>query len=265
MSIICIFLFVPFSVNGQEADPDDPLEEALRWERVVYSSDDPVIAQDALVSKAACLSGAGLYDEAIRTLDRIRMYLLSPEKASEILYLKSLYSKEVGDYGAALGFLEESGLAGDNPAFYSVLLAASGRFPESHDQALKAISSQSGKAAVDSLFRKVPRIKKEGTAAALSFIPPAGHIYLGRPWEGLLSMFLNIGAAGFTVFEIVGHDWVTGLLGGGLLLNETFLKGNITKNIASVEEANELSVKRFTENLENLLHSLESLSPENPN
>ena len=65
-------------------DRDDPLEEALRWERVVYSSDDPVVVQDALVSKAACLARSGSYGEALRTLDRIRMYLLSPEDASEI-------------------------------------------------------------------------------------------------------------------------------------------------------------------------------------
>ena len=263
MSIICIFLFVPFSVKGQEVDRDDPLEEALRWERVVYSSDDPAVVKDALVSKAACLARSGSYGEALRTLDRIRMYLLSPEDASEILMLKSLYSKRLGDNGAALGFLEESGSAENHPALYSVLLAASRRFAESHEQALRAVSTQSEKAAVESLFKKVPRIKKEGTAAALSFIPPAGQIYLGRPWDGLLSMLLNVGAAGFTAFEIVGHDWVTGLLGGGLLLNETFLKGNISKNIASVEEANELSVKRFSESLEELLKP--GLSLGNPN
>ncbi len=67
----------------------------------------------------------------------------------------------------------------------------------------------------------------------------------------------------YPAFEIIGHDWVTGLLGGGLLLNETFLKGNISKNIASVEEANELSVKRFSESLEELLKP--GLNPGNPN
>ena len=236
-------------------DRDDPLEEALRWERVVYSSDDPAVVQDALVSKADCLARSGSYGEALRTLGRIRMYLLSPEDASEILMLKSLYSKKLGDNGAALGFLEESGSAENHPALYSVLLAASRRFAESREQALRSVSSQSEKAAVESLFKKVPRIKKEGTAAA--------QIYLGRPWDGLLSMLLNVGAAGFTAFEIIGHDWVTGLLGGGLLLNETFLKGNISKNIASVEEANELSVKRFSESLEELLKP--GLSPGNPN
>lgn len=231
----------------------DPLEEALRWERVVYSSDDPATVQEALVSKAACLARAEAFDDALRTLDRIRMYLLSPEKASEILSLKALYAKEIGDYRAALGFLEESGLAGDQPALYSVLLAFSRRFQEAREQALRAVSSEPDKAAVESLFRKVPRIKKEGTAAALSFIPPAGQLYLGRPWEGVLSLLLNVGAAGFTVLEITGHDWVTGLLGGGLILNETFLKGNISRNIASVDEANELSVKRFAEELERII------------
>jgi hypothetical protein len=37
------------------------------------------------------------------------------------------------------------------------------------------------------------------------------------------------------------------------LLNEPFLKGNISKNIASVEEANDLSVRKFVDSLEKLV------------
>ena len=253
MSIICIFLFAPFSIKAQEAVRGDLLEAALQWERVVYSSDDPSQVQDALIAKAGLYAGASKFEDALRTLERIRMYLLSPGKASEVLLLKSLYSKELGDYGAALGYLEESGLEKDYPALYSILLASSRRFPEAREQALKAVSSEADQLAVEALFRKAPKLKKEGTAAALSFLPPAGQIYLGRPWDGFLSLFLNAGAVGLTAYELIGHDWVTGLLGGGLLLNETFFKGNISKNIASVEKANELSVKKFVDSLEKLV------------
>ena len=253
MSIICIFLCAPFSIRAQKVDQGDLLETALQWERVVYSSDDPSQVQDALIAKAGLYAEALMFEDAMRTLDRIRMYLLSPDKASGVLLRKSLYSKESGDYGAALGYLEESGLEHDTPALYSVLLASSRRFSEAREQALRAVSSEEDQNAVEALFRKAPKLKKEGTAAALSFLPPAGQIYLGRPWEGLLSMILNAGAVGFTVLELIGHDWVTGFLGGGLLLNETFLKGNISKNIASVEEANDLSVRKFVDSLEKLV------------
>ena len=66
-------------------------------------------------------------------------------------------------------------------------------------------------------------------------------------------MFLNAGAVGFTVMELIGHDWVTGLLGGGLLLNETFLKGNLDKNVREVDAVNKRSVEEFARSLEELL------------
>ena len=78
--IICISLFVAFSVEGQVLPDgrgaDDPLVQALRWERVVYGSDDPVRTHQALEAKAGCYAEAGLFEDAVATLERIRMYLL---------------------------------------------------------------------------------------------------------------------------------------------------------------------------------------------
>ena len=99
--------------------------------------------------------------------------LLSPEDISEVLLFKARCCKETGDAGAALGYLEESGLAGDYPSLYSVLLASSWRLSESREWALKSAGEDSGlRDEVMRLFKKAPSLKKEGTAAALSFIPP---------------------------------------------------------------------------------------------
>ena len=253
--IICISLFVPFSINGQEIPDENPLEEALRWERVVFSSEDPGTVNSALIAKAECYSRASLPKEASQTLERVRMYFLDPETASSVLLLKSRYSKESGDMGAALGFLEESGKADEYPGMYSVLLASSWRLQEAKEQALRSASVDGEKEAVMELFKKPPKKRREGVASALSFIPPAGQIYLGRPWEGILSMILNAGAAGFTVYELISHDWVTGFLGGGLLLNETFFKANMEKNTSAVDEFNRRSINEFSSSLEKLLDS----------
>ena len=254
--IICICLFVPFSINGQEVPDENPLEEALRWERVVFSSEDPATVNSALIAKAECYSRASLPGDAFKTLERVRLYFLDPEEVSSVLMMKSRYSKESGDMGAALGFLEESGRAAECPGLYSVLLASSWRFTEAREQALRLVATDAGKDAVIGLFRKAPMQRKEGVASALSFIPPAGQIYLGRPWGGILSMILNAGAAGFTAYELISHDWVSGFLGGGLLLNETFFKANMEKNISSVEEFNRRSINEFTLSLEELLDGL---------
>ncbi len=66
-------------------------------------------------------------------------------------------------------------------------------------------------------------------------------------------MLLNAGAAAFTVVEILDHSWITGILGGGILLNETFFKDNLSRNLSRVEEVNRKSVKEFANSLEALL------------
>jgi len=259
--IICTFLFAPFSVRGQVQDDIPPLEKALQWERVVYLSDDPSETHSALIAKAECYSLASMPGEAFRTLERIRMYLLDSGTAAKVQLLKARYSKDAGDMGAALGYLEESGGAGDYPAMYSVLLAYSWRLEESKEQALRAASSEAEREAVIRAFKKAPKLKKEGTAAVLSFIPPAGQFYLNKPWAGILSLCLNAGAAGFTVVELLGRDWVTGLLGGGLLLNETFFKGNMERNLSSVDDVNNRSINEFSQSLESLLSSFQTGRP----
>ena len=194
-------------------------------------------------------------EEALRTLDRIRLYLLEPEAISEILLLKSRYSRESGDYGAALGFLEESGLACEYPSDYSVLLASSWRLSEAEEQALAYAGTPSEKEQVMKFFKKAPKIKKEGTAAVLSFLPPAGHLYLGKPGAGIASMLLNAGAICFTAIELSAGNWISGLLGGGLLLNETFFKGNLQRNLSEVDTVNNALVAEFARSLDDLLSS----------
>ena len=197
--IICIFLCAVFSARGQEIKGYDPLERALQWEREVYGSGDPSSVHSALRSKAACYEEASCFEDALRTLDRIRLYLLSPEEQSEVLLSKARCCINTGDAGAALGYLEESGRADDYPDIYSVLLASSWRFSESREKALEfAGEDEIHREAVVNIFKKAPRPRKEGTATFLSFFPPAGQIYLGEPLRGIGSMLLNAGAAGFT-------------------------------------------------------------------
>ena len=252
---IFIFLSAAYSANGQESGGDGPLERALRWERTVYSAEDQSAIDSALIEKAHCYEEASLPEEAVRTLDRIRLYLLEPTEVQKILLLKSRYSRKAGDLGAALGYLEESGLAEDHPMKYAVLLAASRRYSESKEYALLCAGSESERNAVMRLFKKAPKLKKEGTAAALSFLPPAGQIYLGRPMEGVAMLLLNVGAVGFTAMELAGHNWITGFLGGGLLLNETFFKWNMERNLSDVDAVNKRSAEEFAYSLDYLLNS----------
>lgn len=255
--IIFTFLFAAYSASGQETGKTDPLEQALRWERAVYESEGSCPVNDVLLSKARCYSDAGLYGEALSTLDRIRLYLLSPAEASEVLYSKALCCMETGDSGAALSYLEESGQASAHPGLYSLLLAGSWRFSESEEWALKCSEDSGYREAVHKLFRKVPGPKKETPAMMLSMIPPAGQLYLGETGRGILSMLLNTGAAAFTALELVDGNWITGILGGGLLLNETYFKANLERNVSRVGEVNKENADGFCRSLAALLDSFQ--------
>ena len=87
---------------------------------------------------------------------------------------------------------------------------------------------------------------------ALSFLPPCGHIYNGRPAEGLLSAGLNAAALGFTVANLLGGYWITGLLGGGILLNYTFMGGQ-QRNAALVEMVNNDAALEFGDRVRDFL------------
>ena len=192
----------------------NPLEQALRWERVVHSSSGQAAADSALYEKALCYLEADLPGEALKTLDRIRVYMLEPSDIQKVMFLKYRCSLECGDLGAALGYLEESG---------------------------------ADMTEVNKIVGKGPKDRKEGAAAALSFLPPFGQIYVGRPLEGVGALVANAAAVCFTVAELSGHYWITGLLGGGLLLNETFFKWNLDRNMAGVEAANKAAEARKVE------------------
>ncbi len=254
--IICIFLCAIFSASGQRQPSLSVRDSALFWERAAFASDTPEAAQKALFRKAECLSRAALWEEARGTLERIRLYQLEDAELTEVLHLKALCCKETGAWEEALASLEEGGVQGADPAFHAVLLARNRRFAEAREAALICAGDDPvRREAVMRLFEKTPRGKKEKTAAFLSLVPPAGQLYLGRPGEGLLSMALNAGAAGFTAWQLAGGNWVTGLLGGGMLLMETYYKGNLNRNLSRVEKVDEDAVSAFVQSLETLLES----------
>ena len=245
--ITCIFLCGAFSAKGQQAAA---AERLLALERIVFESDDPAAVNAALAEKAACYEEAGRYGEALSTLERIRLYQLSGTDRQTILLAKARCCYALGDWAPALGHLEESGQAEDHPALYAVLLAHNGRYGESEQQALQGCSDA---AAVRALFRKAPRERKESTAAWLSFLPPLGQLYLGEPGRGAGMFLLSAGSAAFTVWQCLDGCWVTGLLGGGLLLRETYFDRNLIRNIEAVEDVNAARRAVFAEKLEKAL------------
>lgn len=222
--IISIFLSVAFSSRAQDWEM-----KAVELERTVFLADDPHVANDALISKARCYRNAGRFEDASATLERIRMYLLSPEEQDSIILERALYSSMSGDVDAALSHLEQ-------------LCASGSEMSATIQEQLSSLKQ--GRAAK----------KSENKAMLLAILPPLGHFYTQNYEEGLLSAGMNILAAGWTVWQCASGFWVTGLLGGGMALNYSYM-GNIDRSIELAGIYNEARDSEFNDKLRALILS----------
>ena len=152
--------------------------------RIVFEAQSPVEVNEALIEKAELYKQAGLYSEALKTLERVRLYLVKSDLRSEIIIQKSLCAYLDADYDASISYLEELGVQTE--------------YVE-------------------------PKLKKDWVGMALTFLVPAGYIYAGAPGEGAVSTALNAGSIAWIVLNMGAGLPVTALLGGALALSYTFL------------------------------------------
>ena len=190
-------------------------------------------------------------EEALATLERIKLYLLDEPQRRDVLHDKATYALAAGQEATALSLLEESETAGDHPAQYAFLLASTGRYDEAREAALRCPGANA--AAIEKLFRKAPKDKSETTALWLSVIPGLGQCYLGKPGEGLLTLGLTAASAAFLAWQCLDHCWITGLLGGGLLLKEFYFDHGIGRTVDSVATVNRERREAFARQLQTLL------------
>ena len=259
--IISISLFAAYSADAQEHT--DWALKAVEWERAAFNAEDPAEAAEALVQKAHCYRQCGRFDEAAATLGRISMYLLPPGRRDEVLYEKEYCRYMAGDFSGAAACMEEAGESMEPRRLLldALVLGECARWDESRARAEALVSllyeDRDREAAlyeVRALYADVPAMKTEGGAVLRSFLPPLGHLYTGHVAEGLVSMALNAAAAGWTVWQCIEGNWITGLLGGGLALNATFM-GGMERCIQLTEEYNRDSMRAYNDTLRALLLS----------
>lgn len=183
LCLISTFLFAAFDASAAQ-NVDSLLFEAAKRERIVFEAQSPVEVNEALIEKAEFYKQAGLYSEALKTLERVRLYLVKSDLRSEIIIQKSLCAYLDGDYDASISYLEELGVQTE--------------YVE-------------------------PKLKKDWVGMALTFLVPAGYIYAGAPGEGAVSTALNAGSVAWVVVNLGAGLPVTALLGGALALSYTFL------------------------------------------
>ena len=215
---ICIFLSAVSSIDAQ-----DWAMEAVECERQVFEADNPQSANEALIRKALCYRKMNDYSKASESLERVRMYLMEPEERNELLLNKALCSAKAQNTEDALSCLEQ--------------IIASGT------EAGAEIKSQ-----LDELQNSRPAPKSEDRAMLLAMLPPLGHCYTDNYKEGAVSLALNALAAGWTLWQCLEGCWISGLLGGGIALDYTYM-GGIGESIALVGKYNDEQKLLFNEAL----------------
>ena len=262
--ITSIFLCAAVSTRAQEKA--DWELKAVELERIVFESEDPFEVNNALVEKAFCYKQCRRFADAASTLGRVRMYMLPPQEQSEVLYEKELCSYLAGDFEAAAAYIEEADANGAGAGPERLMLDAlvfgeCGRWAESKDKAVALVSSlyegdelEYALAGLEEQYAGIPELKSSDKALALAFLPPLGHCYTGHYEEGALSMLLNAAAAGWCVWQCLEGFWISGLLGGGIALNYTFM-GNQERCAWLVEKYNPDALRQFNDSLKDLILS----------
>lgn len=248
---ISIFLSVLYSSRAQDWEG-----LAVEYERAVYSGASLEEANAALMGKAQCYKALGRYADASSTLARIWMFALTPEERQEVLFQQELCWFLGGEFEQAASLVEETGdYSQDALLLHALVLAYDGRYDESEIYAARCVSWDGvceRLPEILKLYEGHPRVRSKSTSLALSFVPPLGHFYNDAYGEGLLSAGLNAGAAGFMVANLLGGYWVTGLVGGAIALNYTFM-GNQERNAFLTYKNNTNGPLEFGERLRALL------------
>lgn len=185
-ALLCL-IFTFLSAAGFKAhaqDRDSLLFEAACCEHIVFDSQNPREAGEALIRKAELYKQAGEYAGALETLERVRMFVLTPDERRAVIIQKALCAFMDGSYDTSMTYLSELGI---DPGYQE------------------------------------PKLKKDWLAMALTLLVPAGYIYAGAPGEGAVSTALNACSVAWIVLNLSAGVPVTALLGGALALSYTYL------------------------------------------
>ena len=191
--------------------------QAVEYERVLFEGAGADDANAALLARARCLVGLERWADAADALDRLRLYALSEELLPEVTYLKALCRSGEGDAAEAYAVLQE----GESQGFWT-------------------LSGQ-------------PRKKSPIVAAFLAMNPPAGHLYVeSKKWP--LVTLASYGSVVFTVWQMIEGNWITAVLGGIVLVDESFVRRNMMAVPAMAEQYNASALEIYVKEQLDMLH-----------
>lgn len=244
---ISIFLCALYSSRAQDWET-----LAVGYERIIYDGASLEETNEALLAKAECYKQLGRYADAVSTLSRVRMFALTDDERNKVLYQQELCHYLAGEFEQAAtlsGDVEP--VSQDILLLHALALAYAGRYDESEIMAARCISWNGPSKHLEALLKLYeghPRTRKEEVALALGFVPPLGHFYNEAYDEGLLSLGLTAASIAFTAASLLGGYWITGIAGGAIALDYTWLGGQ-ERSIALTQMHNNNAPLQFGDKL----------------
>ena len=219
---ISIFLCALYSGRAQDWE-----SQAVAYERIIYDGAGLEETNAALLGKAECYKQLGRYADAVATLDRVRMFALTDEERANVLYQQELCHYLAGEFAQAAALVDEvEPVNRDILLLHALSLAYAGQYDKSEIMAARYLSWNGPSEHLDDLFKLYaghPRSRNATTALVLGTLPPLGHIYNEAYGEAALSLGLNAVSVAFTAASLLGGYWITGIAGGAIALDYTWM------------------------------------------
>lgn len=257
--LICTFLCVLFSIkNTQASEHRQPaiadsiynsgnfLDASIEYERTIFISDNEEDIRNARIKKALCYKQLFKFNDAVKCLERIRLFALPDSIKWNIkvemalcYYLNNQPNKSLMQIQLAKHLVKENTLKKKTLALETFCYNEMTEWDKAKasgiayiNQTIKDnISKKKYTQKIEYLYLKkqLPKLKKVEKAENLSrFVPGLGQVYCGKIVEGSFNFLLNASFLALGAHQIWNKFYFTGYTAGFGILHKTYI-GNMAR------------------------------------
>ncbi|MCF8231295.1 MAG: hypothetical protein K9J27_03820 [Bacteroidales bacterium] len=238
-------------------------EASIEYERTMYLETGRDKMNEARFRKALSYRYLNRYDDALAELDRIPLFSMADSMKARILYEKAFNLLLTDKHEVALWNFRRienrysQQLSPSMIPLEIIILNHSRKWKEAKATFLSLVDSVTADSAKSVLWKDsvytlyaedhIPKTYREEKARNLSrFIPGAGHVYAGHPWEGAASFLLNGAAAGVAIHQLWYKYYFTAYIAGFGVFYKSYFGGmERAAHLAEIAGHNEM--KRFND------------------
>ena len=231
---------------------------SIEYERAVYYEPAREVMNEARLRKALSYRHLNRYKDALSELDRIPLFSISDTLIAKVLYEKAFNLLLLNKHEEALWNIRriEKSRTGNLPGkmvpLEIIILNNTRKYKQAQsiflswaDHVMRdSVKARQWKDSIHQLYSKenLPKNYSEEKARNLSrFIPGAGHVYAGHPWEGAASFVLNGAAIGFGIHQLWYKYYFTAYLAGFGVFYKSYFGGmNRAAHLAEIARHNEM-------------------------